>query len=76
LGDGVKKNILLNFGRVQYCSSSVLGKLVTLKRRIDAGKGKLKLCCIHSELMVPFKLTGLDRFFEIYVDEQPALDKF
>ena len=74
--EGVKKRILLNFGRVQYCSSTVLGRLVTLKRRIDSGKGKLKLCCIHPELMAPFKLTGLDRVFEIYTDEQLALDTF
>jgi anti-sigma B factor antagonist len=70
------KSVLLNFGRVRNCSSTVLGKLVTLKRRIDAGKGKLKLCCIHPDLMVPFKLTGLDRVFEIYTDEQPALERF
>lgn len=71
--DGTKKKILLNFGNVQYCSSTVLGKLVTLKRRIDAAKGKLKLCCIHPDLLVPFKLTGLDRVFEIHAEEQGAL---
>ncbi len=74
--DGTKKKILLNFGNVQYCSSTVLGKLVTLKRRIDAAKGKLKLCCIHPDLLVPFKLTGLDRVFEIHAEEQGALNKY
>lgn len=74
--DGAKKKILLNFGNVQYCSSTVLGKLVGFKRRVDASKGKLKLCCIHPDLMVPFKLTGLDKAFEIYPEEQNALDKF
>jgi anti-sigma B factor antagonist len=74
--DGVKKRIVLNFGNVQYCSSTVLGKLVSLKRRVEAAKGKLKLCCIHPDLLVPFKLTGLDKVFEIYPEEQMALDKF
>ena len=37
--DSTKKKILLNFGKVQYCSSTVLGKLVSLKRRVDAAKG-------------------------------------
>ncbi len=74
--DANKKKILLNFGNVQYCSSTVLGKLVTLKRRVDAVKGKLKLCCIHPDLLVPFKLTGLDRVFEIHGEEQAALNKF
>lgn len=76
LEDGGKKKILLNFGNVQYCSSTVLGKLVGLKRRVDSAKGKLKMCCIHPDLMVPFKLTGLDRVFEIFAEEQAALDKF
>ena len=76
LEDGAKRKILINFGRVQHCSSTVLGKLLALKRRIDSGKGKLKLCCIHPELMAPFKLTGLNSIFEIYSDEQSALDQF
>ncbi len=74
--DGAKKKILLNFGNVQYCSSTVLGKLVGFKRRVDAAKGKLKLCCIHPDLLVPFKLTGLDKVFEIYAEEQAAINKF
>ncbi len=71
-----KKKILLNFGNVQYCSSTVLGKLVSLKRRVDAAKGKPKLCCIHPYLLVPFKLTGLDKVFEIHAEEQAALNRY
>ncbi len=74
--DGGRKKILLNFGNVQYCSSTVLGKLVGFKRRVDASKGKLKFCCIHPDLLVPFKLTGLDKVFEIHAEEQGALDEF
>jgi anti-sigma B factor antagonist len=74
--NAAKKKILLNFGNVQYCSSTVLGKLVAFKRKVDAVKGKLKLCCIHPDLLVPFKLTGLDKVFEIHPEEQAALDKF
>ena len=74
--DESRKNILLNFGNVQYCSSTVLGKLVSLKRKVEKTKGKLKLCCIHPDLLVPFKLTGLDKVFEIYKEEQAAIDKF
>jgi anti-sigma B factor antagonist len=74
--DESRKSILLNFGNVQYCSSTVLGKLVSLKRKVEKAKGKLKLCCIHPDLLVPFKLTGLDKVFEIYKEEQAAIDKF
>ena len=36
----------------------------------------MKLCCIHPELKVVFKITRLDQVFEIFDDEQAALDSF
>ena len=73
--DGFKQ-ILLNFGNVQYLSSAALGKLINLKKKVGAVKGKLKLCCIHPDLLEVFKITRLDQVFEIYPDEQGALGKF
>ena len=70
------KNLLLNFGNVQYLSSAALGKLINLKKKVAAVKGKLKLCCIHPDLLEVFRITRLDQVFEIYADEQAALDKF
>ncbi len=74
--DGTKRKILLNFGNVQYCSSTVLGKLVSLKRRVDSRQGKAQVLLHPSRLMVPFKLTGLDKVFEIHAEEQAALNKY
>ncbi len=73
--DGYKQ-ILLNFGNVQYLSSAALGKLINLKKKVGAVKGKLKLCCIHQDLLEVFRITRLDQVFEIYPDEQVAIDKF
>ena len=70
------KQLLLNFGNVQYLSSAALGKLINLKKKVNAAKGKLKLCCIHPDLLEVFKITRLDQVFEIYDEEQQALDKF
>ncbi|HEV3122339.1 MAG TPA: STAS domain-containing protein [Isosphaeraceae bacterium] len=39
-------------------------------------KGKLKLCCIHPDLLEVFRITRLDQVFEIFDEEQEALDKF
>ncbi len=71
-----KRQILLNFGNVQYLSSAALGKLINLKKKVGAAKGKLKLCCIHPDLLEVFKITRLDQVFEISADEQGALSKF
>jgi anti-sigma B factor antagonist len=70
------KQILLNFGNVQYLSSAALGKLINLKKKVSAVKGKLKLCCIHPDLLEVFRITRLDQVFEIYSEEQQALDKY
>jgi len=71
-----KRQLLLNFGNVQYLSSAALGKLINLKKKVGAVKGKLKLCCIHPDLLEVFKITRLDQVFEISPDEQGALSKF
>ena len=70
------KQLLLNFGNVQFLSSAALGKLINLKKKVGAVKGKLKLCCIHKDLFEVFRITRLDQVFEIYDEEQEALDKF
>ncbi len=70
------KQLLLNFGNVQYLSSAALGKLINLKKKVGVVKGKLKLCCIHPDLLEVFRITRLDQVFEIYPEEQSALDKF
>ena len=76
LVDEGHKKILLNFGNVQYLSSAALGKLINMKKKVGGASGKLKLCCIHPELKVVFKITRLDQVFEIYDDEDQALGKF
>ena len=74
--DGGHKKLLLNFGNVEHCSTMVHGKLVNLLKRVKSNEGQLKLCCIHPGFLEAFKLTKLDRIFEIYTEEQAALDAF
>ncbi len=70
------QNLLLNFGNVKFLSSAALGKLINLRNKVSRAGGKLKLCCIDTELKVVFKITKLDNVFEIFDDEQPALESF
>ncbi len=70
------RSLLLNFGNVQYLSSAALGKLINMKKKVGSSGGKMKLCCIHPELRVVFKITRLDQVFEIFDEEQSALDSF
>ena len=68
--------MLLNFSRVEYLSSSMLGTLIRLKKRIVEGKGQFKLCCMHPAIYEMFKITQLNQILEIYEKEQEALGSF
>ena len=70
------KNLLLNFSNVGFLSSSVLGKLITLNKRMKAKDGKLKFCELKPEIRELFTLTSLDRIFDIKDDETGGLLAF
>ena len=69
-------HLVIDFGNIQQVSSAALGKLVKLKNRAEELRGKLKLCSLHPDLRQVFKITTLDRFFEIYDNEEDALASF
>ena len=57
--------LVLDLSDVQYLSSAVLGKLINLKKKVGAVRGKVKLRCIHPDLLEVFRITRLDQVFEI-----------
>ncbi len=71
-----KKNLLLNFSAVGFLSSSALGKLITLDKKVKAHGGKLKLSNIRPEIYEVFAITKLNKLFEIKDDEAEALAAF
>ncbi len=62
-------NLMLDLSNVRYLSSSMLGKLIHLKKKLGAIKGRLNLCRIHPDLLEVFRLSRLDRFFGIDDDD-------
>ncbi len=56
--------------------TAILGKLITLDKKVKANSGKMKLCCIRPEIFEVFKITKLDRLFDIKKDEAEALATF
>ncbi|MBN1342617.1 MAG: STAS domain-containing protein [Phycisphaerae bacterium] len=68
------RKLILDFGKVQFLSSSALGVLVTLRRKADAIKGKLVICGIKDELKKAFTITRLDKLFEFKDSEKEALE--
>ena len=73
---GLKMKMLINFEKIEYLSSAVLGKLVALHKKMKKEKATLKLCCMRPNIFEIFKITKLDKLFEIHKDAETALAKF
>lgn len=69
-----KQKLLLNFTKVEFLSSSALGVLVMIKKKVDAIKGELVICGMKKELRKVFKITNLDKLFKFADDEPGALE--
>jgi anti-sigma B factor antagonist len=70
------RKLLVDFQAVEYMSSAMLGKIVQLHKRCKADKVKLKLCGIAKNPLEVFKITRLDKLFEIHKDAPTALPTF
>ena len=67
------KKLLLDFTEVTFFSSSALGILVTLSKKMAAIEGELIICALAAELRKVFKITNLDKLFNFADDEDQAL---
>lgn len=70
------EKLLLNFSEVRFMSSAVLGKLVALNKKCKKDGTTLKLCNISNDIMQVFKLTRLNKVFDIAEDESAAISAF
>lgn len=59
-------NLLLNFTNVEHLSSAALGMLITLHKRIAGDHGQLKLSDIKPPIFEVFKITRLNKVFDIH----------
>jgi anti-anti-sigma factor len=69
-------NVLLHFGRVAFMSSAALGMLIRVQKKCKEFQIVLKLCNISPEIGQVFKITGLDKVFDIQTDSTDAMDSF
>jgi anti-sigma B factor antagonist len=68
--------LLLDFRNVDHLSSAALGMLITLNKRVKEHSGALKLADIHQQIFEVFKITRLNRVFDIYENADQALAAF
>lgn len=69
-------NVLIHFGRVSFMSSSALGMLIRINKKCKEFKIALKLSNISPNIREVFKITGLEKVFDIYTDAADAQEAF
>lgn len=65
--------LVVNFGKIKFLSSAVLGKLIALNKKIAAQKGRMAFCGINDDIMQVFKITKLDKLIPVFTDEDDAV---
>jgi anti-sigma B factor antagonist len=68
--------ILLDFRKVEHLSSAALGMLITLNKQIAERKGRLVLANIHPQIFEVFKITRLNKLFNIQNTMDDAMQQF
>ena len=72
----MEPKILLNLSNAHFMSSAMLAHLVKIHRKLQAVKGRLRLCGLRPVILDAFRVSHFDKIFEIFVDEASALKKF
>ena len=65
--------MVVDFRNVTNMSSSALGMLITLHKRIREANGQLRLCNIQPTIEEVFKITRLNEIFQICKNQNDAV---
>ena len=71
-----EQKVILSFRGVEFMSSAMLGRLVTFKKQCKNKTIQLKVCSITPDIMEVFKITKLNKVFDIVKDEEKAIGSF
>ena len=71
-----RRKMLLDFSRVRFLSSTMLGVLLHMRKQLAAIKGRMVICGLRPELRRVFKISKLEKLFEFYDKEEQALNSF
>ena len=67
-------NLIINFSNVKFLTSSALGLLIRISKKIYEMEGKLLLCCIDPKIYQIFEITRLNEVFAIFESQELAME--
>ena len=68
--------LLISFKNVEHLSSAALGMLIKLNKQVAEADGKLRLADISAPIYEVFKITRLNKLFDIQETTVQALEGF
>ena len=71
-----KYNIVVNFNALNYISSAGLGVFMAYIDEVRNNRGDIKLAAMQQKVFNVFDLLGFPFLYEIYKDQDEALNKF
>ncbi len=71
--NGPHPKLLISFSNVDHLSSAALGMLLTVNNKVKGASGKLRLANIDPQIFEVFKITKLDRIFQIHESTEKAV---
>jgi anti-anti-sigma factor len=72
----IHKKLVLNFRGVSFMSSAMITKLVMLNKSCKTQGVALKFCDLSTNVMEVFKITKLNKLFDIHKTEEKAIESF
>tara|TARA_B100000315_G_scaffold252246_1_gene288654 strand:+ start:32 stop:364 length:333 start_codon:yes stop_codon:yes gene_type:complete len=70
------RKVAIDFSNVPYIDSSGLATLIELFQRLKKVNGKLRIYSVSEKVKNVFEVTKLHKLFEIYDDQETALEGF
>ena len=67
-------HFILDFSNFQFLSSAVLGLLLRVSKKIYEKNSTLRMCNINPKIYEIFKITRLNKIFDIYDDLDSAME--
>ncbi|MBK9334629.1 MAG: STAS domain-containing protein [Ignavibacteria bacterium] len=71
-----KFKIIVNFEKLSYISSAGLGVFMAFIETARSNAGDIKLCAMSDKIYNIFDMLGFPILFEIYKEENAAIEKF
>ena len=69
-------HLVINFCNVKFLTSSALGLLIRINKKVYESQGQLKLCAINPNILEIFRITRLDEVFDICNNQEQAVQGF